>query len=55
MEKRDREREQKRKMTKTGVREANKKKNQVTGLGGSCEIKNEEAAAHRIKFPCCTG
>jgi len=27
----------------------------VTGLGGSCEIKSEEAAAHRIKFPCCTG
>jgi len=54
MEKRDREREQKRKMTKTGVRETNKK-NQVTGLGGSCEIKNEEAAEHRIKFPCCTG
>jgi hypothetical protein len=55
MENRKRGKEQMRKMRKTGVRERNKKKNQVTGLGGSCEIKSEEAAAHRIKFPCCTG
>jgi hypothetical protein len=42
-------------MTKTGVRERNKKKNQVTGLGGSVKSKAKRQLHAELNFHAAQG